>query len=70
MKLFSDFLENIDKEKLEYDILDLNFSKEEYQKLLSEFTPEQFKYIFKLSKAISLAYLRQYDLFLREQSDE
>lgn len=67
---FSDFLTFIDSDKLEYDVLDANFSEGEYKKVLSEFTPEQFRYIFRISKAVSLAYLRQYDAFLREKSNE
>lgn len=70
MKNFNDFLKSLDTDKMEYDILDLNFSHDDYEKMLQEFTPEQIRYIVRMSKAISLAYLRQYDAFLREQSDE
>ena len=70
MKSFSDFLDGIDMNVLEYDVLDTHFSKSDYSKMLEEFTPEQFRMMYRLSKAISLAYLRQYDSFLRSQSDE
>lgn len=70
MKNFNEFLDSLNADKLEFDILNLNFSSSEYEKILNEFTPEQFRFMCRLSKAIALAYLRQYDLFLREQFGE
>ena len=70
MKDFNAFLESIDTDKIEYDVLDLNFSSDDYEKMLALFSPEQFRYMYRLSKSIALAYLRQYDRFLREQSHE
>ena len=70
MRSFNEYLSGIDRNKMEYDTLNWYFSEEDVKRMEREFTPSQFKYIYRLINAVSLAHLRQYHEFLHGQSAE